>query len=193
MAATRNRFDGSKDELQSVLSPFVVHSSWLLYPEKANDKCRPDILVDHKLMLTALTKLCANLSFGKKAIESAFQGLREEKQFQEISDPDFGDDWVQTMCRRLHMACRHLAQARLRKPVPKWVLLIDGVGSMSQASGSGGHDRSAGDDESQLTVEGTEGAREAHAEADAQLPETLPGAPEDAFIVHACCTCLQLQ
>jgi hypothetical protein len=185
MSATRNRFDGTNAELQSALSPFVTHSAWLQYPDKTNDKVRPDILIAHKGMLRCLTQLSRNLSFSKKQLESVFQGLREEKQFQEISDPDFGEDWVQTMCKRLHQACRHTAQARLRRPPPKWVRLLE----------MGGHGGSVCDDESQSRVdEETPGAeaREAHVEDDAQLLETSES-PQDAITVHACCICWQLQ
>ena len=101
-------------------------------------------------MLRSLTQLSANLSFSKKQLESVFQGLLEEKQFQEISDPDFGEDWVLTLCRRLHMVCRHTDQARLREPPPKWVLLLDSMGPESQASEMGG---SACGDESLSKVE----------------------------------------
>ena len=185
MAAIRNRFDGSYADLQAALGPFVTHSAWLQYPDKANDKVRPDILVAHKSMVRSLTQLSANLSFSRKQFESVFQILREENEFQEISDPEFGEDWVQTMCRRLRMVCRHTAQARLRKPPPKWVLLLDSMGSESQASEMGG---SACEE-----IPGAE-AREAH-EADAQLPDAqLPetASPKDAITVHACCICWQL-
>ena len=196
MAATRNRFDGSNHELQAALSPFVTHCAWLQYPEKANDKVRPDILVAHKIMLRVLGQLSANLSFSKKSFESVFQGLREEKQFQEISDPEFGEDWVQTMCRRMRMVCRHAAQARLRKPPPKWVLLLDSMGPESQASEMGDSQGPGPESQAPEKVE-----EEADSQLqDAQLPHTqLPDAqrpdaqtPKDAITVHACCICWQL-
>ena len=130
-------YDGSLDQLHAALAPFVTQASWLQYTDRPNDPVKPEILVSHKLMLGALTLVSPNLSFSKTQLQSVFRKFMQEGEFKELADVDQENDWVETMQKRLHMACRHLSQARLRRPPPKWVAMIDGDSSqlpMSQPS-----------------------------------------------------------
>ena len=108
-----------------VLRPHVKHVKWLRYNEKPTDKALPDALVAHQALMRQLTGLCKNLSFKKEQVEEAFNKIMLENDFEALSSPELQTDWVETMAKRVRLMCRHLAQARIRKPCPKWVLLID--------------------------------------------------------------------
>ena len=75
--------------------------------------------------MQTLTKLAPNLAFKRETVEQAFQMLADARKFDALSDPDDKEDWVETMSRRLRSACRHVAQARVKKPPPKWLRRID--------------------------------------------------------------------
>ena len=122
MTSQRCRYDGGVDELCAALSPYVINPGWLQYPCKAGDHHRPDILVAHKSMLRSLSSLCTSLSFSKKTMQACFQKLLEEKNFERLQSADVKADWVDTMVKRMHWMCRHVAQAKIKKP--KWVFLI---------------------------------------------------------------------
>ena len=138
MQASRPRYDGSLDALRDAISPFVVSPGWLMYQEKLADKTLPDVLVAHRLFLRCMTDLCQNLSFGKAQLEHVFNKLSATR-FKEVLTEEQSEDWVQTSCKRLQTAFRHVSQARRRKPPPRWLAHID-IGesfpesSMSQLS-----------------------------------------------------------
>ena len=123
------------DELCAALSPYVTNHAWLQYPCKAGDAHRPDILVAHKSMLRSLSSLCTTLSFSKKTMQACFEKLLEEKNFERLQSADDKADWVDTMVKRMHWMCRHLAQAKIKKA--KWVSLIfEGMASGGEAASS---------------------------------------------------------
>jgi hypothetical protein len=180
MSSPRSRYDGSLDKLHAALAPFVTDVSWLVYQDRANDPVKPEILVAHKLMLRALTHLSPNLSFSKSQLQNVFGKFIQEGGFKELADTDQETDWVETQQKRLHMACRHLAQARLRKPPPKWVTCIDGESEgsqlpMSQPSlddSTPAGQKEEGEEEEEKTHSGAGGE-------DAQLPEETEDLPYD--------------
>jgi hypothetical protein len=175
MSAPRNRFDGSLDQLHAALTPFVTDVSWLQYQDRANDPVKPEILVSHKLMLNAITLVSPNLSFSKKQLQNVFGRFIQEGGFEELVNTDQEKDWVDTMQRRLHMACRHVAQARLRPNPPKWLAFIDGQSESSQLPMS---QPSPDDSMPSGQKEGGE-EEEKHAGDDAQLPEDTEDLPYD--------------
>ena len=121
----RKRYDGSIEDLAEVLRPFVNSTSWFQYQEKNDEVILPNILVAHKELFRSLTQLAQNLAFTSKILSAAFAEIVKEKGFKELYDKDAEDDFIETCSRRLHVACRHVSQSRLRKPPPRWLLLID--------------------------------------------------------------------
>jgi hypothetical protein len=159
-SSTRSRYNGEVGKLHAVLAPFVTSVGWLLYQESATDTVKPELLVAHKFLIQALTSLCANLSFSKKHLEVVFRMIERERLFPELLNDDAKKDWVETMSSRVFMACRHIAQARLRKPTkPRWLANIDGDDSQPPMS-----------EESQASEHGEKLPRVAA--EDAQVPET---------------------
>ena len=75
MSSSRNRFTGSVDELHGVLDPFVTHVSWLQYQDRVSDPVKLEILVAHKFLLRALTRISPNLSFNKTQLVTVFERL----------------------------------------------------------------------------------------------------------------------
>jgi len=133
----RVRYKGSLDDLHAAIAPFAVSPGWFVYEENESDKVNPELLVAHKVFLRSLTHTCENLSFNKAQLKKVFQRLVVEKQFSELSTSTLQAHWVKTMGRRVRAACRHLAQARIRKQPPQWLAHID-AGAMSQLSSFAG-------------------------------------------------------
>ena len=135
----RPRYAGTLTDLRATIKPFIVCPGWLLYQEKFTDKVLPDTLVAHKLFIQSMSNLCPNLSFTKAQLEAAFRLLVVDTGFDERLTGEERIDWVDTNVKRLRVAFRHVSQARLRKPPPRWLAHTD-VGdtipdSMSQLSG----------------------------------------------------------
>lgn len=183
MTSPRARFTGTVDQLHGVIAPFCTHVAWLLYQEKPKDPVKPDLLIAQKLLLKALTAISPNLSFTKSQLEAVFERLQGEKGFEELLDEDMRAEWVETNRRRLYMCCRHLSQARLRNPQPKWLALVDdrwGPQSQSSSFQDTAADTLADTpaDDLDLSAESGEKADAAAAASgaaggeDAQLPET---------------------
>jgi hypothetical protein len=182
--SARARYKGSLDDLHAAIAPFVVSPGWLMYQEKPKDPVKPEILVAQKFLLRSLTSVCKNLSFSKKQLDHVFERLLKEKSFKELNDKESQEDWVETMSKRARMACRHLAQARIRKPPPRWLAHID-VGevspdSMSQLSSFAGDGHLDGDEEEEETGEAAEPAGPPQ---DAQEPECEELALHETFMV----------
>ena len=111
--------------LLDALRPFVSSVSWLKYGEDlVKSPLQQEVLTAHKEMLASLHKLSPNLSFTKKAVEEVLQLLATEKGFEVLSTEELTQDWVVTNAKRLRCACRHVGQALLKKPQPKWLALI---------------------------------------------------------------------
>ena len=82
-SSTRNRYNGEVGELHAVLVPFVTNVGWLRYQESATEKIIPEILVvAHKSLIQALTRLCTKLSFSKNESEAVFRRLEQEYMFE---------------------------------------------------------------------------------------------------------------
>ena len=124
----RKRYDGSQEDLAEVIRPFVTSTSWFQYQEKNDDVILPTILVAHKELIRSLTNLAPNLAFSSNMLAAVFAGIVKEKGFKELSDKDAENDFIETCCKRVHVACRHVSQSRLRKPPPKWLSFIDQMG-----------------------------------------------------------------
>jgi hypothetical protein len=171
------------DDLHAAIAPFVVRPGWFVYQEKVSEKVMPEYLVSHKVFLRSLTHICKNMSFSKSQLEKVFQRLVVEKQFSELATNELQEDWVEGNCKRVRTACRHLAQARLRRPTPRWLAHID-VGdsipdSMSQLSsfaGDDGHPDEHGEgeeeEEKERDDEEDKDARAQGSHQDAQDPDS---------------------
>ena len=130
---TRARFDEGFECLHEVLTPFVNSVGWLHYVEKPEHPIKAPILIAHKDLLKACTKICPNLAFTKSVVTQVFQQLLKEKAFPELATKEAAEDWVDTMVNRFRSACRHCAQSRLKKPPPKWLQHIDGMAAAGAA------------------------------------------------------------
>ena len=76
---TRARFDEGFQCLHEVLTPFVNSAGWLHYVEKPEQPVKAPILIAHKALLRACTKICPNLAFTKSVVTQVFQQLLKEK------------------------------------------------------------------------------------------------------------------
>jgi hypothetical protein len=176
----RPRYRGTLDDLRAAIKPFIVSPGWLLYQEKFNDKVLPDTLVAHKIFIRRMSNLCPNLSFTKAQLEAAFRLLVVDTGFDRRLSEEERCDWVDTSVKRLRVAFRHVSQARIRRPPPRWLAHID-VGdtlpdTMSQSSSvpiagdtHGNREEEEEDDEEEEDEEEEEKEEQG---ADAQLPET---------------------
>jgi len=122
--SARPRYNGSAEDLLEGLRPYVTSAAWFQYQEKLSDPIRPDILVAHKHLVRTLTELSPNMSFASGQLKQVLTMIMRERCFEELQDDDSCDDWVQTCSKRIQTACRHIAQARLRKPPPRWLALV---------------------------------------------------------------------
>ena len=141
---SRQRYDGNADQLHAILEPFVVSASWLHYVEKVNLAVKPSILIAHKALFQQLTSLCPNLAFTQAVVTEVFKRLLREKAFPSLAATVDADDWVETMTKRFRCACRHIARNRCRKPPPKWLQHLDGMGAASSGPGEGQAGEDAG-------------------------------------------------
>jgi hypothetical protein len=154
----------------------VTSESFLYYPEKPSDPVKPDTLVAHKYLVRALTDVCPNLSFGKKQLEAVFAEIAGVKRFKALNTKELAEDWVETMSKRIQIACRHVAQARLRKPPPKWLAHIDNGDSfpMTQAGSTQAGSTQAGSTQAGSTQAGSTQAESAGSEGQEETEEPEP-------------------
>ena len=103
----RSRYNGSVEDLQSAISPYVTSTGWFQYHENVSEGIRSDILIRNRQLLKTLTELSPNLSFSKSQLEEVLGRLLDEKAFPELTDQSSRDHWVEVYCRRLQVACRH--------------------------------------------------------------------------------------
>jgi hypothetical protein len=122
----RPRYDGSDEELLTVLRPFVTRSAFFKYGEKPGCTVKPAVLVAHAPLFKELTKLSANLAFKKASLQAVLLKLANERRFPDLATPALLEDWVQTVDARLRIACRHVAKARIQASPPRWLHHIDG-------------------------------------------------------------------
>ena len=97
----------------------MISASWFQYQEKNDEVILPNILVAHKELFRSLAQLAQNVALASKMLNAAFAEIVKEKGFKELSDKDAEDDCIETCSERLHVACRHGSQPRLRKPPPR--------------------------------------------------------------------------
>jgi len=131
MSQTRDRFQGSQEELFETLQPFVKHAGWFKYLEKPSQPVNSAILVSHKVMIRAVTAICPNLAFTVTLLTAVFRQLADDAAFDSLQTEADKMDWAETMTKRFKTACRHVAQSRLKKPRPKWLMHIDGPLAMA--------------------------------------------------------------
>ena len=122
----RPRYLGSDEKLLTTLRPFVTSVSFFKYGENHRSKVQAEVLVAHAPLFRELTKLSANLAFKKASLQAVFLKLANENQFPALSTQTLIEDWLTTMDKRVRIACRHVAKARIQDRPPRWLQHIDG-------------------------------------------------------------------
>jgi hypothetical protein len=124
MAAVRNRFQGTAEDIFEALKPVATSKSFIVYDESEKvEKARLDIEAIAKShdVLSCLHALQVNMSFPKTIMEKAVAKLFDEKYKVWSMKPEHKDDWVVTITRRLRNIGRVVHQGCMETSAAAWV------------------------------------------------------------------------
>jgi hypothetical protein len=119
-ANARARYSGTVKKLAAALLPSSgLPCSFFTY-HQPRGKCDAKALVVAAPMLRRLARLQENLSFTNFAIEKALLIVYKSKKLVWTLREDQVDEWKRAMGARIRAACRDVAQARRKSPMPAW-------------------------------------------------------------------------
>jgi len=111
----------SAEELAILLEPYITKRRAVEYGEGSGFKLNVTLLQKQAGMMKAMHDAQPNLSYKKTVLKGA---LREVGIRRKLVKADDLEKWVEVNERRLHLMCRHLSQALVRTPRPRWLCLI---------------------------------------------------------------------
>ena len=127
-------------QLADVLRPHIDSKKALTYGESCEFKVDVSLLTKHKQLLLSLRSAQPNLSFKKTSMTEALDVLGQESEQWKLDDEKYLE-WKRVSERRIHMMCRHVSQAFLRKPQPRWLeMLLDPTAIHDQGTTTAGDD-----------------------------------------------------
>ena len=117
----RPRFGGSAEELANIVKPYASVVGWLQYGEKTASPVQQTVLVAHAQMFSELFEASGTRAFTKLVCTQMFEIILDQNKYPELPTQELKDMWVEANTKRFKLMCRHLAQAKLRKPPPEMV------------------------------------------------------------------------
>lgn len=120
--ARRKRYRGEIKQLERIIEPFVTKLKWCAYA-KDNEKTDPKTLVAHGELLENLYKEQPNMAFKQATMLLVFMDIGQRKNNIWGLPEDELRDWASTMAKRVRLMCRHVMQAKIRKPQPRWLVV----------------------------------------------------------------------
>ena len=111
---------------QKEFEPFVVDREWLAYPNtpvagETASTHRAKIVVQAKLVATIKTRISANMSIQKSALETSFQMIGATRAKKWKCTDDAIKKWAVEQSARVRTLCAHVSKPMLKKKWPTWL------------------------------------------------------------------------
>ncbi len=121
MAGKRTRFSSDGQGVAGGLVGLIDTHNFLPYSERLTDNINRAGILRNKALFQCLRDSQSNLSFSQTAMEGILRTVASKSPVLHFKTEADASDWVVTMARRTRAACRHIEQARVKKPEVRMV------------------------------------------------------------------------
>lgn len=121
----RLRFNGSDNELLSVLRRHIPDPKALFYPTGRNSRRSPQMLIRHAAFLREVFALQPNMSFTLSTLQAVMKRHTTE-QVDWFTNTDAADRWRTLMVERIQKMCRHAIAGYRKNKSADWVVKVFG-------------------------------------------------------------------
>ena len=148
MAASRSRYGGSFEDVVAALAPFAKQkASFLRYDESKqvkDSKHDPADIQEAVGVLEALHKLDPKFLFPRRIFTAAMNSILQTNNGDWQLSDDAGNDYVETMTRRLMNVCHGVNQVQSKKTGVVRYLALGWETESSCSRGNGGRQKARG-------------------------------------------------